>query len=229
MDFFDGIDSAFGYYRVILRVFLYGQSIHTYAISIQLNTIEQIFPKVRAELLRLLFIDPEKSLHLRDLARLSGLAIGTIQREVANLRNADLIEERRDGNRLYFKANTVNPIFPELRGIALKTMGLRPQLAAALEALEGIELAFVYGSYADGTAGAESDIDLFVIGNIGLRKLSPRLRQVADIMNREINPSVMSAVSYREKLKSGDAYIRNVTKGKKLWIIGSDNELKAMA
>lgn len=194
-----------------------------------MNVIKQIFPKARAELLHLLFTDSKKSLHLRDLARLSGLAIGTIQREVANLRNAGLIEERRDGNRLYFKANTANPIFPELRGIALKTTGLRLQLAAALDGLDGIELAFVYGSYAEGTATAESDIDLFVIGSVGLRKLSPRLPQVAHTMNREINPSVMSTTAYQEKLRSGDAYIRNVTKGNKLWIVGSDDELAAMA
>jgi predicted nucleotidyltransferase len=193
------------------------------------NVIETIFPKARAELLHLLFSDSEKSLHLRDLARLSGLALGSIQREVANLRNADLILERRDGNRLYFKANTAHPIFHELQGIALKTTGLRPQLATALNGLDGIDLAFVYGSYADGKAGAESDIDLFVIGSVGLRQLSPRLREVADTMSREINPSVMSAASYRDKLNSGDAYIRNVTKGNKLWIVGSEDELTAMA
>ena len=194
-----------------------------------MSPIENIFPKVRAELLRLLFADPEQSLHLRDLARLSGLAVGTVQREIANMRDADLITERRDGNRLYFRANTAHPIFPELQGIARKTMGLGTQLADALAGLVGIELAFVYGSYADGTAGAESDIDLFVIGSVGLRKLSPRLSGIAETMHREINPSVMSVASYQEKLSSGDAYIRNVTKGNKLWIIGSDGELAAMA
>lgn len=194
-----------------------------------MSAIENIFPKVRAELLRLLFVDPEQSLHLRDLARLSGLAVGTVQREIANLRNADLIIERRDGNRLYFRANTAHPIFPELQGIARKTMGLGPQLADALAGLDGIELAFVYGSYAAGTAGAESDIDLFVIGSVGLRKLSPRLSGIAETMHREINPSVMSVASYQEKLSSGDAYIRNVTKGNKLWIVGSEDELAAMA
>ncbi|NBB81116.1 MAG: toxin-antitoxin system toxin subunit [Verrucomicrobia bacterium] len=194
-----------------------------------MNIIEHIFPKTRAELLRLLFTNPEQSLHLRDLARLSGLALGSIQREVANLRDAELILEERDGNRLYFKANTANPIFPELQGIALKTTGLRQQLAEALHGLDGVDLAFVYGSYAAGKAGSESDIDLFVIGSVGLRKLSPRLRPIADTMNREINPSVMSAASYTEKLKSGDAYIRNVTSGNKLWIVGSDDELTAMA
>ena len=191
--------------------------------------IKNIFPKSRAEIIRLLFSDSNRSLHLRDLARLSGLAIGTIQREIANLRDANLVIERRDGNRLYFKANTAHPIFTELQSISLKTMGLGPQLAKAFEDLDGIQLAFVYGSYAEGTAGPESDIDLFVIGDIGLRKLSPHLREVADMINREINPSVMTASSYLEKKKSGDVYIHNVTKGRKLWIVGNDDELATMA
>ncbi len=194
-----------------------------------MNTIEQIFPKARAELLRLLFADPAQSLHLRDLARLSGLAVGTIQREVANMRKAGLILERRDGNRLYFRANRQHPIFSELQGIAIKTTGLSSQLFTVLKDLDGIRLAFIYGSFATGNASPESDIDVFIIGTIGLRKLSPSLRELANRLEREINPNVFSPASYAAKLKSGDAYIRNVTNGNKLWIIGSEDELAAMA
>jgi len=193
------------------------------------NTIEHLFPRARVELLHLLFSDPTRSLHLRDLARLSGLALGTIQREVSNLRQAELITERRDGNRLYFMANTQNPVFPELQGIAQKTTGMSAQLRAALSDLNSIELAFVYGSFAEGVAKADSDVDLFLIGSIGLRSLASRLREVADQLNREINPTVFSIASYGEKLTEGDAYICNVTKSKKLWIIGNEDELAAMA
>ncbi len=197
--------------------------------AFMLNPIEHLFPKARAELLNLLFSDPTRSLHLRDLARLSGLALGTIQREVANLREAELITERRDGNRLYFAANSQHPLFPELQGIAQKTMGIRAQLRTALSGLTSIELAFVYGSFAEGAPKANSDVDLFIIGSIGLRTLAARLRKVADQLNREINPTVFSPASYRDKLAAKDAYICNVTEGAKLWIIGNDNEFAAMA
>lgn len=208
---------------------MYGQGIRSYAKSIQLTVIRTIFPKARAELLRLLFADPGRAHHLRDLARLSGLAIGTIQREVANLKKAGLIREQRDGNRVYFSANRDHPIFPELQGIALKTTGLVPLLGKALQGLAGIRLAFVYGSFAEGTPSAESDIDVFLVGDAGLRELAPRLRIVADTMQREINPSSVSEQSFREKLRRGDAYISSVTSGNKLWIIGSEDELAAMA
>lgn len=194
-----------------------------------MNTLEQIFPKARAELIRLLFADSTRSLHLREIARLSGLALGTIQREVAKMSAAELIAERRDGNRLYFSANTQNPIFHELRGIALKTTGLKSQLSQALHELGGIQLAFAYGSFATGTPQPGSDIDLFIIGTIGLRKLAPRLSAVANTMDREINPTVISADSYTKKRRANDAYINNVTNGEKLWIIGNNDELRAMA
>lgn len=194
-----------------------------------MDLIRQLFPRARAELLRLLFSDPARSLHLRDLARLSGLAVGTIQREVAHLRDAGLLLERRDGNRLYFFANMENPIFPELRGIVLKTTGLRRQLEKALQGLDGIRMAFVYGSFATGKAGPESDVDLLLIGNIGLRKIAPRLKQITETMEREVNPHVLSEESYRKKLVEGDAYITHVTKGPKLWIIGNDDDLANLA
>ena len=62
-----------------------------------MSLIGQLFPKARAEVIRLLFTDPDRSLHLRELARLSGLAVGTIQTEAAKLPKAGLLEERRDG------------------------------------------------------------------------------------------------------------------------------------
>lgn len=193
------------------------------------SLIEQLFPKARAEILRLLFSDPGRSLHLRELARLSGLAVGTIQREVAHLRETGLVRQQRDGNRLYFSANVENPILSELRGIVLKTTGLRGQIEDALQGLEGIKLAFVYGSFAKGEARPASDVDLMVIGEIGLRKLAPRLRGVVETMGREINPHVIGEATYREKLADGDAYITHVIKEPKLWIIGNDNELANLA
>ena len=191
--------------------------------------METLFPKARAELLRLLFTDPGKTHHLRNLARLSGLAIGTIQREVAKMRAAELILEERDGNRLYFRANTQHPVFPELRTMTLKTTGLKEPLSGALSKVKGIELAFVYGSIAADQYTATSDIDLFIIGTVGLRTLVPFLRDVSETLSREINPTVTTKIGYKQKLQQGDAYLENVTNGPKLWIIGSNDELAKLA
>jgi hypothetical protein len=86
-----------------------------------MQAIHALFPKVRSELVRLLFADPGTEYHLRDLARRASLAIGTVQKEVAHLSEAGLLNQRRDGNRLYIRANADHPIFPELHGLAQKS------------------------------------------------------------------------------------------------------------
>ena len=134
-----------------------------------MSVIHVLFPQVRAELVRLLFADSEKEFHLRELARLSSLSIGTLQSEVRKLATAGLLTPRRDGNRLYYRANTSHPVFPELQGLALKTTGLREQLVDALAGVPDIEFAFVFGSQASGKSGAGSDVDLLVVGSAGLR------------------------------------------------------------
>jgi predicted nucleotidyltransferase len=187
-----------------------------------------LFPQVRAEVLRLLFADPGKELHLRELSRLSQLALGTLQAEVRKLASAELIIARRDGNRLYYRANTSHPVFPELQGLALKTTGLREQLVTALVGLAGVRLAFVFGSQAAGTAGAASDVDLLVVGSVGLRALAPRLRPVAEALGREINPHVLAPDTLSAKARSGDAFVTTVLAGPKLWITGDADELGTM-
>lgn len=194
-----------------------------------MTAIKVIFPKVRAEILRLLFSDPARELHLRDLSRHAGLALRTIQQEVAKLARADLLVARRDGNRLYYRANTAHPIFSDLHGIVLKTTGLREQLAAALEGLPGLELAFVFGSSASGHAVAGSDVDLLVVGPLGLRALAPRLRPLTSTLGREVNPHVLTRRTLATKVRSGDAFMANVLAAPKIWIKGAARELASLA
>jgi predicted nucleotidyltransferase len=193
-----------------------------------MSSIEIIFPKVRAEILRLLFSDPSTELHLREISRRSHLTLGTIQQEVGRLTKTDLLSSRRDGNRLYYRANTQHPIFSELQGIALKTTGLREQIAGALDKVSGIEMAFVFGSSATGITGAASDVDLFVVGTVGLRALAPRLRPVASSLGREINPHVVSHETLSLKKRNKDAFIINVLAAPKIWITGDSNELERL-
>lgn len=190
-----------------------------------MSSIEVIFPRVRAEIIRLLFSDPAQELHLRELSRRSSLALGTIQKEVSKLSRAELIVARRDGNRLYYRANTEHPIFAELQGIALKTTGLREQLADALAGMPGLEMAFVFGSAAAGTTGAASDVDLLVVGDVGLRALAPKLRPLTSTLGRDINPHILTRETLAAKTRAGDAFIRNVLAAPKMWITGDANEL----
>ncbi len=80
-----------------------------------------LFPQVRAQVLRLLFADPAAELHLRELTRRSGLALGTIQTELTKLATTQLVVSERDGNRRYYRANAAHPLFPTLQRLVLQT------------------------------------------------------------------------------------------------------------
>ena len=127
------------------------------------------------------------------------------------LEETELLISRRDGNRLYFRANESHPIYPELRGIVEKTSGLADLLSEAIEGIDGIQLAFVFGSTASGDAKASSDIDFFSIGSVGLRKLTPKLRSVSESLGREINPYTITVMSFSKKASSRDAFINQPT------------------
>ena len=139
----------------------------------------------------------------------------------------DLVKARRDGNRLYYRANTENPLFPEIRNLVLKTAGLVEVIKSALDR-EGIEVAFIFGSLARSKERAESDVDLMVIGTIGLRSLSSRLAGVSEQIGREINPHALSIEEFRRRKQNGNHFLSNVIESPKLFIIGSENDLETM-
>lgn len=87
----------------------------------------------------------------------------------------------------------------------------------------------MYGSFAKNSAKATSDVDLMVVGDIGLRALIPHLKPIADAMHRELNPTVYSESAFTEKWRAQDAFILEVTKSEKIWIIGNEHELGTFA
>ncbi len=189
-----------------------------------MNLLAQILSsQVRAEIFRLLFSGDKISIHLRDLQRQSGLSIGTIQKEIAHLKKLDLVIPERDGNRLYYTANADHPLYKEICSLVEKTSGIAEQLKETLSSITGIECAFIFGSYAKGEEKSHSDIDLIIIGNVGLRTLSSAFKNLTEQSQREINPHVYSAKSWKEKVKKKDHFIKSVLTDKKVFLIGDEN------
>lgn len=179
-----------------------------------------LFPRTRAEIFRLLFEDPSRESHLRDLAREAGLSPAALQRELGSLATSGLVLSRRDGNRHYFRANTAHPWYGDLHGLVSKTAGIVPALRRALAPVEGIDFAFVFGSVAAGLVSASSDVDVLVLGSMGLRKLTPSLRGLTQKFSREVNPYCLTTEEWRRKCQQGDAFAKRVMQEPKLWLKG---------
>jgi predicted nucleotidyltransferase len=195
----------------------------------QMNTLADLLSsKVKAEVFRLLFGLHGEPLHLREMERRSGLAVATVQQELGRLTRIGLVEARPDGNRTYYAAREDHPLFAEIRGLVLKTIGLADVLRRALEKEERITLAFIFGSIAQAREQAHSDIDLLIVGEIGLRQVTKLLSGVADKVGREINPKVFTPQEFRRRKRTDDHFLNRVLAEPRILVIGDEHELGTM-
>jgi DNA-binding transcriptional ArsR family regulator len=191
---------------------------------------ELLSSKIRAEIFRNLFgIAPDTALYMREIERRTGFAIGTVQTELKKLQRLDIISRERDGNRVYYRANTGHPLYPDIRSLVLKTNGLADVIVNALGNEKDIQIAFVFGSFAQQEEKAGSDVDLMIVGDIGLRKLTGLLMDVSGKIGREINPHVFSEKEFIKRKTGHDHFLIQVLDSPKIFIIGTENELAAMA
>ena len=188
---------------------------------------ELLSSRARAEIFRLLFRGTGEELHVREIDRRSGLNDSTLRQEMRKLVRLDLVQSRKDSNRVYYRAKTESPLYPEIRNLVLKTTGLSDLLKSALKD-KRIRLAFVFGSIASGEEKAGSDVDLMVIGQLGLRDLSRLLSGIEEKIGREVNPHVLREEEFRKRIRAKEHFVSSAMETPKIFIIGSQRELEAM-
>jgi len=193
-----------------------------------MNVLSEILSsRTRAEIFRLLFSGMEKELHVREIQRRSGLNDSTIRQELSKLVRLDLISGRKDSNRIYYRANRQSPLYPEIRNLVLKTAGLVDVFRDALQDPR-VQLAFVFGSVAGGKETAGSDVDLFIIGDIGFRGLSELLSGISEEIGREINPHVMNSAEFQNRVETGEHFVSRILESPKIFIVGTEYDLETM-
>ena len=188
---------------------------------------ELLFPnRYRRAMLSMLLMNPERRVHLRELARLTGASPGTLKKELDALTEAGLLNVQRVGNQTHFSANAQHPVYPELSGLIRKTTGLHDVLARALEPLaDGVVAAFVFGSVASGTEAAHSDVDLMVFGTASFGEVVNAVYEAQAAIGREINPKVMKREEWQAKRSAGQAFLNEVMHKPKLFILGTADDL----
>jgi len=190
----------------------------------------QLFGKTRSAVLALLLLRADERFHLRQVARLTGGGLGAVQRELAILTRMGIIRREESGRQVYYQAERASPIFGELSALMVKTSGVAGAIREAIEPLrKRIVLAMLFGSFARGEQHAASDIDLFVVADVrkvSFADLAKALTPVQARLGREVNPSFYPPAELRRKWASGHHFVRNVIEGKKVFVIGGEDELR---
>ncbi|WVN41069.1 nucleotidyltransferase domain-containing protein [beta proteobacterium MWH-UniP1] len=171
-------------------------------------------------------LHPERRYHLREVARLTGLAAPPVGRELNKLADFGVLTREKVGNQLVFQANPKCPVFEELSGIARKTFGLGDVLMRALEPyVEKCHAVFIYGSMASGEASTISDVDVMFLGAVSFEQVIHALSSAEAALGREINPTIFSLEEWHEKLKVKDSFVVNVLARPKIFLIGDEEKL----
>ena len=181
--------------------------------------------QTRSSVLSALFLHPDKSLHVRELARATGASPGSLHRELRALSDLGLLLRQEVGRQVHYQANPQCPVFAELAGLLRKTAGVADVLRDALVPLgKRVALAFVYGSVAAGTERPGSDVDVMLLGSAGFADVALALADVQATLGREVNPTPMTTKDFARKLAAGDGFARSVAASPKIWLIGGEDD-----
>lgn len=181
-----------------------------------------LFTNSQARVFGWLFGQPERSYHLSELRRLTGLGSASLQRELNRLVDAQLISSERTGNQRHFQANPDSPVFSELVGLARKTMGAQPLLREALLVLTPrLQAACIYGSVAKQTDNAKSDIDVMLIGDsLPLGDVLEVLLPLETPLGRKINPTCYTPAEFQRRRAEPDSFLNRTLAQPLLPLIG---------
>jgi predicted nucleotidyltransferase len=173
---------------------------------------DALFSKTQQRVLALLFGQPERSFFATELIALTKSGSGAVQRELKRLSDSGLVVVTKVGNQTHFQANPTAPVFAELRGIVLKTVGVVEPLRAALASLaKYVELAIVFGSVAKRTDTAFSDVDLLIVSDsLTLEQTYSALVAAERQIARKINVTLYTPGEFRRRREEGQPFLTRV-------------------
>jgi predicted nucleotidyltransferase len=173
-------------------------------------------------------VHPEDSSHGRAIQQRTGLTPRSLQTELVRLEALGLVRRRQDGRLVRYELVEDNPRWTTFRRLIRELADPVDVVRNALADVPGIGAAFVFGSFARGDTRDDSDVDVFIIDD-GIPH-DQRARRTIDaeiLLGREVNVVDMTREELSGRIDSGSSFIRNVLRGPKVWLVGSEPHLPA--
>jgi predicted nucleotidyltransferase len=184
-----------------------------------------ISSRTRIELLKILALNPESTFNINELSRRTGFSLRGVEKELKNLFSGGILRKEVSGNQHRYQLDPLCPINREIKGIITKTVGIVELIKQALRSVEQeIERAFIYGSFASGDYGNDSDVDLFIITELSGLKLTELLVELQNEIGRSINVSHFTLNEYNRRKEQNDHFLNRVLESPKINIFGYRNE-----
>lgn len=183
--------------------------------------------ELRRRVLTFFYVNRAARVYVRQLAVALDADSTNVSRELARLELEGFLRSETEGRQRYYSVNRdypyLKPVFALLQG----SVGIQPTLKHALLTVNGIESAWLFGSFAKNEADASSDIDLLIVGKSDQTQLAAEVRKTEKTLRREINYTILTRKELKRRLRKGDAFIADIWNGKRIELIGKDDDKAA--
>ena len=157
-----------------------------------------ISSKTRIKLLVRFFFNPEAQAYLRELAKEFNSSTNAVREELNQLTRTNLLKSQRKGRQVYYKANAEHPLFPELKSMVSKFMGIDKVIDSLVKRLGNLESAYLIDDYAEGKD--TGIVDLLLVGNINHYHLNDMSRKTERYIKRKIRSLVLNREEFEQFL-----------------------------
>ena len=157
-----------------------------------------IASKTRIKLLIRFFFNPQAKSYLRELAKEFNVSTNSVREELNQLTRTELLTSKKSGRQVHYMANQEHPLFPELKSMVSKVMGIDQVIDSIVKRLGDLESAYLIDDYAEGKD--TGIIDLLLVGNIDQYHLNDLSRKTEQYIKRKIRSLVLSRDEYNDIL-----------------------------
>lgn len=190
-----------------------------------INIYSLISSKIRIELLKILVMNSNGAFNINELSRRIGCTPRGVEKELKNLLSGGVLKRDIIGNQHCYQLDTKCPILREIKGIIIKTVGVAHLIQQKLKPAENkIDHAFVFGSFASGDYGNESDVDLFMVTELTGLDVAGLIGDLQNEIGRAINVSHFSPEEFDRRKQNNDHFLSQILKGPKINITGQCDE-----
>jgi predicted nucleotidyltransferase len=183
------------------------------------DTMINFKSQITQKLLGYFFINSHKKHYVNELARILDLDPGNMSRKLKQLENEGVLTSEFSGKQRYYSLNKKYPWLRETKKMFDASFGLKEILAKKFKTLDGLKEAYIFGSYAKGNFGSQSDIDLLLIGSHSSMEATRKILPLQNQLGREFNAIDMSREEYEKRKKEKDPFLANILSGKIIKIV----------
>ena len=142
------------------------------------------------------FFNPQTRSYLRELAKEFEVSTNAVREELNQLKKTELLNSQKDGRQVYYMANTGHSLFPELKSMVSKVLGIDQVIDGIVHRLGDLEKAYLIDDYAEGKDSGI--IDLLLVGNIDRYHLNDLSRKTERYIKRKVRTLVLSREEFED-------------------------------